>query len=97
MKFDIPAQQTSPKERAGQAYINARKSGNAENMSAGIALAMADLENDPEALDMLTSMVSGDPEAGYKFIGKGKPQDQSVPGMPTVRRTRAGDLPPYRE
>ena len=95
--FDIPAQQTSPQQRVQQAYISARKSGKADGMSSGIALAMADLKNDPEALDTLTSMVSGDPASGYKFVGKGRPQDQSVPGMPTRRRTRAGDLPPYRK
>ena len=99
LDIEIPQASDGPETRARKAYLDARASGDAGDVSSAIALALANLQNagDTESADLLNSMVTGDEETGYKFIGKEKPEDQSLDFTPTVRRTAAGDLPPYRE
>ena len=99
LDIEIPQASDEPEARARKAYLDARGSGDASDVSSAIALALANLQNagDTESVDLLKSMVTGDEETGYKFVGKEKPEDQSLDFTPTVRRTAAGDLPSYRE
>ena len=99
LDIEIPQASDEPEARARKAYLDARGSGDANDVSSAITLALANLQNagDTESADLLKSMVTGDEETGYKFVGKEKPEDQSLDFAPTARRTAAGDLPSYRE